>query len=295
VARAIWSGAIGFGLVSIPVKMYGALAPKEVRFHQLARSTGARINLRRVDSSTGEEVPYTQIVKGYEVAPDSYVEVDQQELDALAPERTRAIEIEDFVKLDQIDPVYYDRPYYLAPAPGAAKPYRLLREAMAHSGRVAIGRVVIRSREQLVALRATDEVLMLSTMAFADEVRPAAALEELADAKAAKPSKRELEIAEQLIDSLARDFEPERYRDDYREAVLAMITRKAEGKQVLSAPERKAEPSGVPDLMGALKASLDAARESGAKPRTRSAKKAPAAKKTPAKPRSRKTPAKSKR
>ncbi len=286
-ARAIWSGAISFGLVSVPVKMYSAVERKSVQFNQLSRETGARISMRRVDSSTGEEVPYEEIVKGYEVTPGSYVQIAPAELDTLAPKRSRTIEIEDFVQLSQIDPIYYDHPYYLAPAAGGAKPYRLLVDAMRDTGRVAIAQVVIRSREQLVALRPTGEVLTMSTMVFADEVLSPERLDELADVHAAKTTKRELDIAKQLIESLAEDFEPEKYHDTYRAAVLELIERKAAGEQTVAQPEKPVDGAAAPDLMAALKASLDAAQAAGVKPRARSRKSAPASK-----PRSRKTPAK---
>ena len=285
-ARAIWSGAISFGLVSVPVKMYSAVERRGVQFNQLARESGARISMRRVDSSTGEEVPFSEIVKGYELTPGNYVVIEPDELDELAPRRTRTIEIEDFVELAQIDPIYYDHPYHLAPATGGAKPYRLLLDAMRETQRVAIAQVVIRSKEQLVALRATGEVLTMSTMVFADEVLAPDRIGELADVREAKTTKRELDIAKQLIESLAGDFEPERYRDTYREEVLAMIERKAQGKQVRVEPQPKEEGAGAPDLMAALKASLDAAREAGAKPR------ASRAAKTPAKPARKKAAAK---
>src|SRR5438128_11395749 len=151
--RAIWTGAISFGMVTVPVRLFSAVNRKTVRFHQLSQKTGARIMQRRVDSVSGDEVPYEEIIKGYELAPDRYVVVEPAELDALAPEKTRTIDIEDFVELSQIDPIFYDHPYYLAPGAGGAKPYRLLLEAMQQSGKVAIARVVIRSKEQLVAIR----------------------------------------------------------------------------------------------------------------------------------------------
>jgi DNA end-binding protein Ku len=193
--RAIWTGAISFGLVTVPVKLYSAVNRKTVRFHQLSGKTGARVAQKRVDPQNDEEVPYENIVKGYELAPDRYVVVEPQELDALQPEKTRAIEIEDFVELDQIDPIFYDHPYYLAPGPGGAKPYRLLLEAMRETGKVAIARVVIRAKEQLVAIRPMGEVLGMATMLFADEILPPDRLEELPAADGAKANKREVDIA----------------------------------------------------------------------------------------------------
>src|SRR5271169_6286212 len=181
--RAIWTGTISFGMVTVPVKLYSAVDRKSVRFHQLAGKSGVRVAQKRVDPSTGEEVPYGDIVKGYELAPDRYVVVEPGELEALEPRKTKTIEIEEFVALSQIDPVYYDHPYYLAPGPGGLKPYRLLLEAMRETGKVAIARVVIRSKEQLVAVRPMGEVLGMATMIFADEVLAAERLDELADAR----------------------------------------------------------------------------------------------------------------
>ncbi len=261
--RAIWTGAISFGLVTVPVKLYSAVDRKVVRFHQLSSRTGARVAQRRVDSQTEEEVPYQEIVKGFEIAPDRYVVIEPAELDALEPAKTRTIEIEDFVELAQIDPIFYDHPYYLAPGTGGSKPYRLLLEAMEETGRVAIARVVIRSKEQLVAVRPMGDVLGMATMLFSDEILPPERLDEVVQAAQVKTTRRELDIARQLIESLSGDFEPEKYTDSYREQVLALIERKAEGKEiaVAPAPEPVAEP--VPDLMSALKASLDAVRAAG--------------------------------
>ncbi len=287
----MWTGTIGFGLVTVPVKLYSAVDRKTVRFHQLSAKSGVRVAQKRVDPSTGEEVPYADIVKGYELAPDRYVVIEPGELEALEPQKTKTIEIEEFVDLSQIDPVFYDHPYYLAPGPGGSKPYRLLLEAMRETGKVAIARVVIRSKEQLVAVRPLGNVLGMATMLFADEVLPAERLDEVAEAADVKTTKRELDIAKQLVDSLAGDFNPDSFHDTYRQQVLALIERKAQGKAIAvqPAPEEVAAPA--PDLMSALKASLDAVRAregagagadaGGAKPR-KAAKKA-AAKKPAAK------------
>ena len=210
--RAIWSGAISFGLVTVPVKLFSAVNRKTVRFHQLSASSGMRVAQKRVDSQSGEEVPYENVVKGYELAPDRFVVIEPAELDTLQPEKTRTIDIEDFVELEQIDPIYYDHPYYLAPGAGGAKPYRLLLEAMRDTGKVAIARVVIRAKENLVAIRPMNDVLEMATMLFADEIIPSRQIDELPDPSEVKMSKRELEIAEQLVDSLAGDFEPQKYR-----------------------------------------------------------------------------------
>jgi DNA end-binding protein Ku len=275
-------------MVTVPVKLYSAINRKNVRFHQLNGKSGVRIAQKRVDPLSGEEVPYEDIVKGYEIAQDRYVVVEPGELDALAPKKTKTIEIEDFVELSQIDPIFYDHPYYLAPGPGGAKPYRLLLDAMSETGKVAIARVVIRSKEQLVALRPMGDALGMATMIFSDEVLPAESIEEISEVEEVKTTKRELEIAEQLVESLAGDFEPDKYRDSYREQVLAMIERKAQGETIAvqPAPEEDAEPA--PDLMSALKASLDAVRardadaQAGGASRKASARK-PTAKKAAAK------------
>ena len=198
--RAIWSGAISFGLVNVPVKLYSAVSRKTVRFHQLNGDTQSRIQQKRVDAQTGEEVPYERIVKGYEISPDRYVVIEPDELESLDPEKTRTIDILDFVDEDEIDPIFYDHPYYLVPGAGAEKPYRLLLDAMEEAGKVAIAKVVIRSKESLVAIRPAGDVLTMSTMLFHDEVVPVDRLDELPEAdKAAKATKRELEMAEQLI------------------------------------------------------------------------------------------------
>jgi DNA end-binding protein Ku len=258
-ARSMWSGAISFGLVNVPVKLFSAVSRKTVRFHQLNGVTGNRIQQKRVDPETGEEVPYEQIVKGYELTRDRYVLINPDELDALDPEKTRTIDIEDFVDLADIDPVYYDHPYYLVPDTGAAKAYGLLLNAMKESGKVAIARVVLRSKEQLVAIRPAGDVLMMETMIFADEVVPPEDLDGLPEANELKASERELRMAQQLIDSLSSEFDPGRYRDEYREKVLELIERKAAGEELTPAPEAP-EPVAAPDLMAALEASLAAVR-----------------------------------
>ena len=260
--RSIWSGAISFGLVNVPVKLYSAVSRKTVRFHQLNKETGHRIQQKRVDPVSGDEVAYEDIVKGYELTRDRYVVLTPEELDALDPERTRTIDIEDFVDLADIDPVYYDHPYYLVPDKGAGKAYALLLDAMRESGKVAIARVVLRSKEQLVAIRpAPGDVLMMETKVFADEVVPADAIEDLPEEGELKTSDRELRMARQLIDSLSTDFEPERYHDEYREKVLDLIERKAQGEEIAVQPEAP-QPAKVPDLMAALEASLAAVKSS---------------------------------
>jgi DNA end-binding protein Ku len=256
----MWTGAISFGLVTVPVKLYSAVSRKNVRFHQLNSKTGVRIQQRRVDPTTGEEVPYEDLVKGYELAPDRYVVIEGAELEALDPKKTRTIEIEEFVELSEVDPIFYDHPYYLAPGAGGAKPYRLLLDAMRDTGKVAIAKVVIRSKEQLVAIRPMGDVLAMSTMVFADEVIDPSTIDDIPDPDDVAVKDREVEIAKQLVESLAADFEPERFRDTYRDEVLALIERKAAGEEIAVQPARDEEEEPVPDLMAALKASLDAVR-----------------------------------
>ena len=281
-ARAIWSGAISFGLVNIPVKLFSAVSKKTVRFHQIDAESGGRVRQKRVGPD-GEEIPYEQIIKGYEIGPDRYVTLTPEELDSLSPEKTRTIDIEDFVDLDEIDPIYYDHPYYLAPDTGAAKAYQLLVDAMEDAGKVAIARVVIRSKENLVAIRPRDGVLAMETMLFADEVVPTDSLDEMTTDTAVKTSDRELTMARQLIDSLSSDFEPEKYHDEYRERVLDLIERKAQGETIVIEEPTK-EPEQVPDLMAALEASIAGAKgQSKAKPKAAAKKRAPAKKKAAAK------------
>ena len=256
--RSIWSGAISFGLVNVPVKLVTAVSRKTVRFHELHAEDGARVQHKRVCSADGEEVPYDEVVKGYDLGGDRYVVVDQDELQALDPKKTRTIDIREFVGLEEIDPVLYDSAYYLIPdGPAAVKAYALLRRAMADSGRVAIGRVVIRTKEHLAAIRPSGEVLMLETMLFGDEVVPQNDLD--LPASEAEASEAELRMARQLIESLSAEFDPDRHRDEYRDRVLELIERKARGEEVVAAPETEA-PTEVPDLMAALEASIKAAK-----------------------------------
>ncbi len=261
-ARAIWSGAISFGLVNIPVKLFSAVQKKTVRFHQLDAKTGSRIQQKRVNPQTGEEVPFEQLVKGFELSPDTYVVIEPDELAAIEPKKTRTIDIEDFVEIDEIDPIYYDHPYYLAPGTGAGKAYALLLAALKDTGRVGIARVVIRSKEQLVAIRPREDVLTMETLLFGDEVVPPADLGELPDPDEVKASKKEVDMARQLIESLTTEFDPSKYHDEYREAVLEMIERKAQGEEIsVQVPDEA--PADVPDLMAALEASIASAKRQG--------------------------------
>jgi DNA end-binding protein Ku len=257
--RAIWSGTISFGLLNVPVKLYSAVARRGISLREIRESDGARIRHRRVAEGTDEEVPYGEIVKAFEITADRYVPLSKDEMAALAPERTRAIDVQDFVDLDQIDPIYFDSPYYLGPADGAEKAYSLLARAMEESGKVAIARFVFRNKEHLAALRPGDGVLTLTTMRFADEVVPPSELEDVLPSSQPKVARQEVEMAEQLIESLTTEFDPSAYRDEYREELLGLIERKAEGKDVLTAPAtEEPQPTRAPDLMAALEESIAA-------------------------------------
>jgi DNA end-binding protein Ku len=254
--RAIWTGAISFGLVNVPVKLYSAVQRKTVRFNQLDSEGNVRIQQKRVNPATGDEVPYERLVKGYEIAPGSYVIVEPEELEALEPHKTKTVDILDFVDLEEIDPIFYDHPYYLAPGAGGSKPYKLLLEAMRETNRVAIGTVVIRQKQAVVALRPAGDVLQMATLLYADEIVPTDRLDDLPDDDV-EIAERELAIAKQLVESLAAEWDPSRYKDEYREKVMQLIESKAAGEEVAVQPEAQ-EAAPVPDLMSALKASLDA-------------------------------------
>jgi len=256
-ARSIWSGSISFGLVNVPVKLYTAVSRKTVHFHQLHDEDHRRIRQKRVCEADGEEIAYENIVKGYEISPDTYVVIEPEELDALDPKRSKTIEIEQFVALAEIDPILYDQPYYVAPATGAAKAYRLMLEAMRESDRVAIARVVLRQKEHLVALRAAGPVMLMETLVFADEVVSPDTIDEVAAAAEVDVAERELTVARQLIEMLSGTFDSSQYRDEYRDAVLALIEAKVAGEEIAVAPSAPA-PAVVPDLMAALQASVEA-------------------------------------
>src|SRR4051794_39531894 len=255
-ARAIWSGTISFGLLNVPVRLYSAVARRNIALREIRESDSARIKHRRVAEGTDEEVPYDKIIKAYEITKDRYVPLNKDELASLDPEKSRAIEVQDFVDISEIDPIYFDSPYYLGPADGAEKAYSLLAQALEKSGKVAISRFVFRSKERLAAIRPGDGVLTLTTMRFADEVVPPDELDDVLPDKKPKIGKREIEMAEQLIDSLTREFDPTLYRDEYREELLAMIERKAAGEDVVAAPQEEREPTKAPDLMAALEQSI---------------------------------------
>ena len=252
--RAMWSGAISFGLVNIPIRLHSAVSRKSVHFNQIDTRTGARIQYRKVSAADGEEVPSEQIAKGYQLSSGEYVLVGDDELGALDPEASRSIDIEQFVDLDEIDPIYYDSAYYVAPDKAAKKPYALLTRAMEEQNKVAIARFVMRSKQYLAAIRPQDGVLVMSTMVYADEVNDPAELvgEDVADEDV---SERELKMASQLVESLTEPFEPERFEDSYRNQVLDLIDRKAAGEEIVAAPTPVAEDK-VVDLMAALEASV---------------------------------------
>jgi DNA end-binding protein Ku len=244
------------------VKLYSAVSKQTVRFRELREGDGSRVKHKRVAESDGKEVPYEKIVKGYEYAPDQYVVLSRDELSELDPKRTRAIEIQDFVDLDDIDPIYFEQPYYLGPDKGAARAYALLVQAMKDSRKVAVARFVLRNKEHLAAIRPMDDVLTLTTMRFHDEVTSPQDLdgEVFDEEKPKKPEKRELEMAKQLIESLTSDFKPDAYRDEYREELLDLLQQKAAGEEVVSAPSEEPKPTKAPDLMAALEESLNAVR-----------------------------------
>jgi DNA end-binding protein Ku len=256
--RSIWSGSISFGLVNVPVKLTTAVSPKDVRFNQLHAKDGARIQQKRFCSQEGEEVPYDEIVKGYEISPGQYVVVEPDELASLDPKATHTIDIEEFVDLDQIDPIFFDHPYYLVPEARAQKPYALLVQAMERSRKVAIARLVLRTKQYLAAVRAKDGALVLATLLYDDEVLPIEDLD--LPGLETEISEKELAMAEQLIESLTEKFEPEKYHDEYRERVIELIEQKAAGQEVVLQPVAEA-PEKVVDLMAALEASLAAAKK----------------------------------
>jgi DNA end-binding protein Ku len=283
-ARSIWSGSISFGLLNVPVKLYSAVARRNIALREIRESDSSRIKHRRVAEGTEEEVPYDKIIKAYEITPGQYVPIGKDEMAALAPEKSRAIDVQDFVDIEEIDPKYFDSPYYLGPAAGAEKAYSLLASAMESSGKAAIARFVFRNKEHLAAIRAGEGVLTLTTMRFADEVVPADELEDVFPEGAQKVAKKEQQMAEALIDSLTTKFDPSSYRDEYREELLALIERKAEGKEIVASDSEPAQATKAPDLMAALEESIAAVKDKGAKKKPAAAKKSKApAKKAKAK------------
>lgn len=259
--RSIWTGAISFGLVNVPVKLYTAVRKQDVSFNQLHEKDGGRIHYKRVCSKDGEEVPYEEIAKGYEISKGHYVMIEPEELEALDPESTHTIDILDFVELAEIDPLYFDTNYFIVPDGKGDRAYRLLLEAMEDSGRVGIAKVVMRTKQHLVAVRPVEGALVMTILNYADEVMERDELEGIPSARM-KIDDRELKIAQQLIDSLATEWDPTRYADEHRDKVLDLVEQKAKGKEIVSQPsEEKRAP--VVDLMAALEASLAATKKGG--------------------------------
>ena len=257
-ARPVWSGTISFGLVAIPVKLYHAVRRQSVSFNQLDERNMARIRYRKVNAETGDEVGEDHIVRGYEIAKGRYVVVDPDELEPFMPVATKMIDLQEFVDLSEIDPVYYETAFYLAPD-GPPKPYVLLARALESSARVAIGRFVMRNKQYTAAIRAEDGRLVMSQLAYADEVVDPTDIDELHGLDDIEVDDREVTMAESLVDSLVATFEPGKYHDEYREQVMALIRAKAEGEE-LTTPEVAAEKPKVVDIMAALEASVEAAK-----------------------------------
>ena len=299
-STAVWTGSLSFGLVTIPVKLYPATQPKDVRFHLVDRATGQRVRYRRVvgsdspespagrdagavralpeqiDATTREsegetrdtaeeeppaiarEVAYNELARGYEVEPGQFVTLEPEEIEAVRPSQSRTIDVEEFISLDRIDPVFFEKSYYLAPQVSAERPYVLLLRAMARANLVGIGRFVLRTKPHLVAIRPAESVLGLETLYFSDEVRPSAAV--APSLEAIETSERELTLAEQLIAISSRDWEPSRYSDEYRDELLRLISERTPAGTEQPAGSTTKARSGVLELMEALKASVEAAK-----------------------------------
>jgi len=256
--RPVWSGTISFGLVAIPVKLFNATSKKSVSFNQLDERTMSRIRYRKVSDDSGDEVPDEHIIKGFEVSKGRYVVVDPDELEPFIPAATRSVDLEEFVDLGEIDPVYFDNAYYVAPDANP-KPYVLLARAMEEAGKVAIARFVMRNKQHTAAIRAQDGKLMMSTLAYADEVVDPGSIDELAGLEDVDVSAKEVKMAESLVASLTDHFAPEKYHDDYRDQVLDLIAKKAAGED-FELPEATTEKPKIVDLMAALEASVEAAK-----------------------------------
>ena len=263
--RSLWTGTISFGLVSVPVRMFGATESKELRFHFLDKHDLQPIAYDKVRRDTGKHVDDDDIVRGFEVEKGRYVPLDDEDLDRLDVELTKTIDICDFVDLDEIDPIYFRKAYYLAPQDGAEKPYRLLTRALEETGKVAIAKIVIRNKQHLAALRPSNGTLVLETMYYADEVRQP---ERVGGGRLAKP---EVELAKSLVENLSAKFDPNKYDDTYREELLQLLRAKAKGKEL---PEPEQEPEGeVVDLMAALRESVERTQKQS-RPRKRARKSA---------------------
>jgi DNA end-binding protein Ku len=268
VSRPVWSGTISFGLVNVPVKAYAAVHDHDVHFHQLEKGTGSRIRYQKVADGTGKEVDADDIELGFEVGKGRYVTFDKDELAELKPESTRAVELADFVALSDIDPIYYERTYWLVPADDTAKKaYQLLLAAMEDRALVGIGSVVMRNKQYLAAIRPLDGVLAMSTMRFADEIVPRSQIDDLP--RRAKPDVRNLRMATQLLDAMSSEWDPRRYHDTFTEELRDRIVAKDQGHDVVQQTE-SVEPNGkVVDVMAALEQSVEAAK-AGRRQRPRS-------------------------
>ena len=273
-ARPVWRGSISFGLVNVPVKTYTAVRDHDVHFHQLEKKSGSRIRNRKVAEKSGKEVDTDDIEMGFEIKKGRYVTFDKDELKALKPASTRAVEVTDFVALEDVDPIYYDRTYWLGPADDQAKAaYQLLLWAMEDRERVGIGTVVMRNKQYLTAVRPLDGVLAMSTMRFADEVVPRSEVDGL-PTRRAKPEPKALKLATQIVDSLAGDWKPQQYHDTYAEELRKRIKAKDKGKSVVEEDTKADESADVLDLMQALEASVRKAKTSRKRPRTKARKSA---------------------
>ena len=259
--RVIWKGSISFGLVTIPVQLFSAVSRKTVRFNQLDAETGARVRYKKVSSADDSELPSERIVKGYELPSGDYVTVTEAEFEQLAPVAARTIDIDAFIDLADIDPVFFDSAYHLVPDEATAKPYKLLAEAMGEANKVGICHFVMRSKQHLAAIRPVDGRLMLSTMVYADELVAPEELGGLDSLGDIEVDERETAMAHQLITALESDFEPDRYTDSYREALLELIERKASGDTTATVAAPAPSSDTVVDLMAALEASVAAAKE----------------------------------
>jgi len=254
----MWKGSISFGLVNIPVNMYAATEDRDVHFKYLHKKCKTPVKNQRICPVCNEEIKSDDIVRGYEYEPGQFVVINDEDIEAIKPRSAKTIEILDFVKLSEIDPIFFDKSYYLSPQDtGGAKAYNLLRQAMKETGRIAVSRITIREKQSLAVLRVYDNVLVLETIFYPDEVRSISQVPGIPQNQ--ETDARELDMAKKLIDNLTSEFDPGKYKDEYREELLAMIHKKAEGQEIVAAPE--APQRNVIDLMAALQASLDKAQE----------------------------------
>ncbi len=256
--RPLWKGAVSFGLISIPVRLYPAVQEKGLKFHLLHADDGGRIRYQRVCALCGEEVGWDDIVKGYEFEKDRYVQFTDEELSSVEVDSIRAIDVVTFVPLEQIDPIYFNKTYYVAPEPTGLKAYRLLTEALEAEGQVGVAKLALRDKEHLATVRVADNLLVLETMHWPDEIREPA-FEELE--KRIEVRDTEVKMARQLIQQLSDDFKPEKFRDEYRERLEQVAEQKIAGEEITVAPAPEEEPATVVDLMEALKASVDEAKK----------------------------------